>query len=147
MRSLLDVNVLIALHDPDHTHNEAALTWWGKNGKHGWASCAISENGFIRISSSPGYSPNLRLTPLESATILDAFTHASDHEFWADSISLRDEAIFSLDLVVGSRQLTDLYLLALAVRNNARLVTFDRRIPLSAVIGATNDNIVVLSDR
>ena len=147
MRALLDVNVLLALHDPDHTHNEAAHLWWEQNRARGWASCPLSENGFIRISSGSSYSPQTRFTPFEPARLLGAFAASTDHEFWSDSISIRDEAIFSLDLVVGARQLTDLYLLALAVKNMGRLVTFDRRIPTMAVTGATGENIVILGDR
>lgn len=147
MRSLLDVNVLLALHDPDHTHSEAAHRWWEQSRTHGWASCPLSENGFIRISSGSSYSPQIRFAPVEASKILGAFVDSNDHEFWTDSISIRDESIFSLDLVVGPRQLTDLYLLALAVKNMGRLVTFDRRIPTSAVIGATDENIVILGDR
>ncbi|HYJ91191.1 MAG TPA: TA system VapC family ribonuclease toxin [Pyrinomonadaceae bacterium] len=147
MRSLLDVNVLLALHDPNHTHTEIAHEWWEEYKNTGWASCPISENGFVRVSSGPNYSPRLQFTPFESANILRDFANGNDHEFWPDSICIFDTSIFSLDRVVGPRQLTDVYMLGLAMRNKGRLVTFDRRIPLSAVIRATDDNIVILDDR
>jgi len=147
MRSLLDVNVLLALHDPNHTHAEIAHKWWEHDRDAGWASCAISENGFVRISSGPRYSPFIRFTALEAAQILTLFTNSNDHEFWFDSISILDTSIFSLDRVVGPGQLTDVYLLGLAVENGGRLVTFDRRIPLSAVAKATDEHILVLDDR
>ena len=147
MRSLLDVNVLLALHDPNHTHTDAAHEWWEQNKSTGWASCPISQNGFVRISSGPTYSPHLRFTALESAITLHDFANGNDHEFWPDSISILDGSIFSLDRVVGPRQLTDIYMLGLALINRGRLVTFDRRIPLSAVIGAKGENIVILDDR
>lgn len=144
MRSLLDVNVLLALHDPEHTHAEAAHEWWEQNQGQGWASCPLSENGFIRVLSGSTYSPRIRFTPFEATEVFKAFVSFSDHEFWSDSLSLIDNSIFALDLVVGPRQLTDIYLLALSVRNGGRLVTFDRRIPIEAVIGATDENIAIL---
>lgn len=147
MRSLLDINVLLALHDPNHTHTEIAHAWWEQNQAWGWASCAISENGFVRISSGPSYSPNIQFTPYESARMLIDFAERHDHEFWPDSISILDNSHFSLDRVVGHRQLTDVYMLGLAVTMAGRLVTFDRRIPISAVISATEQNIVILDDR
>ena len=145
MRSLLDVNVLLALHDPDHFHGEVAHEWWAANISQGWASCPISENGFVRISSGSAYSPQMSLTPHQSVSILNAFRRKHDHCFWADDISLTNGEIFSFDQIVGPRQLTDIYLLALAVKNGGRLVTFDRRVQLSAVIGAKEEHLQVLS--
>ena len=147
MRSLLDINVLLALHDPSHIHAEIAHEWWEQNQDAGWASCPISENGFVRISSGPSYSPYVHFTPFEAAQILRAFTQTNNHQFWPDSLSLLETSVFLLDQVVGPRQLTDIYMLALSVKNNGRLVTFDRRIPTFAVVGATEDHIVVLDDR
>jgi hypothetical protein len=144
MRSLLDINVIIALLDPDHAFHERAHGWWGIHGKDGWASCPLTENGAVRILSSPGYSQNDRFTPGELISTLREFVAQTDHEFWEDSLSLRDENIFAVERIHGSRQLTDLYLLALAVDRNARLVTFDEKIPLSAVHGAHSKNLCIV---
>ena len=57
MRSLLDVNVLIALLDADHISHTAATAWLSEHGRRGWASCPITQNGCVRIMSHPGY-PN-----------------------------------------------------------------------------------------
>ena len=56
MRALLDINVLIALHDRDHVHHSHATSWLAANIKHGWASCPLTQNGCLRIMSQDGYS-------------------------------------------------------------------------------------------
>ncbi|MGQ0541725.1 MAG: TA system VapC family ribonuclease toxin [Blastocatellia bacterium] len=143
MRSLFDVNFLIALLDPDHVHSERAHDWWARNRKQGWASCPITENGVVRILSNPNYSASLSLTVGYLASRLRKFADNSDHAFWPDNISLRDDAVFSVERIHGSGQLTDLYLLGLATRNQGRLVTFDQSIPISVVNGAKAKNLCV----
>jgi len=140
MRALLDVNVLIALLDADHTSHRAAWSWFYEHGRTGWASCPITQNGCVRILSHPGY-PNTR-SVAEVVERLRAATADSAHEFWPDSQSLLDEAIVDATRVHGPKQLTDIYLLALAVRNNGRLVTFDAGISLSAVQGAASRHLL-----
>lgn len=144
MRSLLDVNVLIALLDPDHPHHDRAQVWWKANRKDGWASCPISENGFVRVMSNPKYPADVPLTPLGLIADLRDFVQMGDHEFWADDISLLDSSLFATNRIIGPRQITDVYLLALAVHNRGRLVSFDERITTSAVINANRSNLCVI---
>jgi uncharacterized protein len=133
-RALLDVNVLIALHDQQHVHHEAAATWFIANARHGWASCPLTQNGCVRIMSQPGY-PNPVTVAQALAMLQPSCAHAS-HQFWPDDISLLDTKRLAHDRMHGHRQLTDLYLLALAVAHGGRLVTFDAQVPLNAVRGA-----------
>jgi uncharacterized protein len=144
LRSLLDINVVIALLDPDHTFQERAHQWLSMNGDSGWASCPLTENGIVRIMSAPGYSGKMRFTPKDMIGRLRDFIDKSDHEFWLDEISLLDEKIFAADRIHTPKKITDLYLLALATNNNGRLVTFDQGIHLSAVTGAKAENLCVL---
>jgi len=143
MRALLDVNVIIALLDPDHAFHERAHAWWAANMKRGWASCPLTENGGVRVMSNPNYSEKARFTPGDLIGRLRKFAGQSNHEFWPDKISLRDEKIFATERIHSSRQLTDLYLLALAVENRGRLVTFDRGISISCVSNAKAANLCV----
>lgn len=139
-RALLDVNVLIALHDQQHVHHDIAARWFENNARHGWASCPLTQNGCVRIMSQPGY-PNA--VPLADvlAMLEHSCTHAS-HQFWPDDISLLDAKRLHHGRMHGHRQLTDLYLLALAVEHDGRFITFDAQIPLSAVRGATARHLV-----
>lgn len=139
--NLLDVNFLIALFDPDHVHHEAAHSWFGSQRSSGWATCPLTENGAVRILSNPAYSPTAA-RPAEIARRLAAFHDSGDHMFWPDEVSLCDARVF--DLGVGHRHLTDVYLLALAVRRDGRLATFDRSIPAKAVRGARAGHLVVV---
>ncbi|SHE99417.1 toxin-antitoxin system PIN domain toxin [Desulfacinum infernum DSM 9756] len=142
MRSLLDVNVLIALLDAAHVHHRQAVSWLQQEIRHGWASCPITQNGCIRILSHPAY-PN----PLPAAQVALRLREAVEnpaHEFWPDDINLLSSPVFDWSSLVGHRQVTDIYLLALAVRHNGRLVTFDRRITLGAVKGASEKNLLIL---
>src|SRR5258706_3876930 len=131
MLALLDVNFIIALLDPDHAFHERAHAWWAANRNRGWASCPLTENGVVRVMSHPGYSQTTRFAPGDLIDRLRQFAAQSDHEFWPDGISLRDKNIFAAERIPNSRQLTDLYLLALAVAHPGRLVTFDCGIPSS----------------
>ncbi len=142
MRALLDINVLIALHDRDHVHHIRAATWFEAHIEHGWASCPLTQNGCLRIMNQPGYINPQPLATL--MTMLQRSTRASAHQTWFDDISILDAARFEHAHMHGHRQLTDLYLLGLAVRNNGRLASFDQRIPLSAVLGARPEHMVTL---
>lgn len=141
--ALLDVNVLVALFDPAHLNHEDAHRWFGRNRKHGWATCAITINGCVRVLSSPAY-PTVEASPAEVAGRLRSLCSTADHHFWADSVSLMDEALFRLSMIGGHQKITDAYLLGLAVRNHGRLSTFDRSISLKAVHGADAGNIVLI---
>ena len=142
MRALLDVNVLIALLDAGHLHHAAATRWLAANVKAGWASCPLTQNGCLRILSLPSY-PNSQPTAVV-ADRLSAATAGPSHAFLPDSVSLLDAGLLRWDRVLGSRQVTDAYLLALATAHGARLVTFDRAIPLAAVASASKRNLVTL---
>lgn len=144
MRTLLDVNVVIALLDPDHVFHESAHAWWAENRAAGWASCPITENGVVRIMSNPGYSQAIRFTAGELISQLGSFVSSGNHEFWPDDLSLLDPELFDRPRVNGPRQLTDIYLLALAVAHGGSLATFDRNMLLSAVKGATRSNLLVI---
>ncbi len=144
MRALLDVNLLIALLDASHAFHQRAHAWWAAEQGSGWASCPLTENGVIRIMTLPAYSAVRRFTVEELVGALNGFIANSDHEFWTDELTLRDASLFATDRIHGGRQLTDLYLLALAVRRKGRLATFDQHIPLSAVKKATHRQLCVL---
>lgn len=142
MRALLDVNVLIALLDADHTLHEAASTWFAAHARHGWASCPITENGCLRVMSQPGY-PNA--LPVAAVAKRLAEARASRfHEFWPADVSLLDAATAHPSRIHGPRQVTDVYLLALAVRHSGRFVTFDAAVARAAVSGAEARHLVVL---
>jgi len=144
MRALLDVNVLIALLDPDHTFHERAHVWWAAHAEFGWASCPIVENGVVRIMSHPGYSPRMRFTAGDLISRLQMFAEQTNHEFWPDDVSLRDGKLFAANRIHSARQVTDLYLLALAARHAGRLATFDTAIPLTAVCAANEECLCII---
>ncbi|MFP4210828.1 MAG: TA system VapC family ribonuclease toxin [Alkalispirochaeta sp.] len=144
MRSLLDINVIIALLDADHDFHHRAHRWWAGEIDNGWASCPLTENGVIRIMSHPSYNPRRILKPEDVVGLLRTFTAGSDHQFWPDSASFLDGTAIRPENVLGPRQVTDLYLLALATSRGGRLVTFDESIHRSAVVSATAANLVVI---
>lgn len=140
MRALLDVNVLIALLDRSHVHHAAAMRWLGDQIEDGWASCPVTQNGCIRIMSHPGYT-NAR-SPAQIAERLREATQTPLHTFWPDDVTLLDEGLFDWNQLLNSRQLTDSYLLALAVRNGGVFVTFDHAMSVRGVRGASPEHLV-----
>jgi len=142
MRALLDVNVLIALLDADHSLHARATQWFAGHARGGWASCPITQNGCVRVMSHAGYPHAL---PVRA--VVERLAEASAgafHEFWPDDISLLDAQVADPERIHGPRQITDLYLLALAVRHAGRFVTFDASIALDAVAGAEKKHLLAL---
>ena len=141
MRSLFDVNVLLALMDPDHVHHERVRTWWARERGHGWASCPISQNGFIRVISQRSYSSSKPIA--DAIAILRRATERPDHQFWLDDFSVLDMQIIDNARLLGPSQLTDVYLLALSTRHGGRFVTLDRGISIGAVRGARPEHLII----
>ena len=142
MRALLDVNVLIALLDENHIHHAAASDWLAERIESGWASCPLTQNGCVRILSQPRY-PNA-LGVGEAMAHLRAAVSTPHHRFIADDVSLLDDAVVDRRRLSGPRQVTDVYLPALAVAHGARMVTLDKSVPLSAVPGASEGSLVAI---
>lgn len=142
MRALLDVNVLIALLDADHSLHARATSWFSASAKDGWASCPITQNGCVRIMSHPRY-PHPLPVPAVMQHLAEAVT-SDHHEFWPDDLSLLDAKIADPARIHSARQLTDLYLLALAVRHDGQFVTFDASISINAVQRAQKTHLVTL---
>jgi toxin-antitoxin system PIN domain toxin len=141
--TLLDVNVLIALFDAAHINHEDAHRWFARNRRRGWATCPLTINGCVRILSNPAYV-NVETTAAEVLSRLRRLCADKDHTFWHGSVSLLDESLFRAPLITGHSKITDIYLLGLAVRRQGRLATFDRSIPVKAVVGANENDLEVL---
>ena len=135
-RLLLDVNVWVALFDDAHVRNADALAVFARPGLR-IATCALTENGVLRVMNLPGYG---RRAPPGFDAVRDKLALACgdvDHEYWPCDLSLRDTGIIHWPHIMGHNQITDAYLLALSVKHGGALATFDHRIALSGVRGAT----------
>lgn len=144
MTALLDVNVLVALLDPRHVFHDVAHDWFGSR-TDDWATCPITENGTIRVISHPRY-PNSTGTASSAAELVSRLRGLPGHVFWADAVSLVDRAVCDTSRLTTAGQVTDSYLLALAVANSGRLATFDQRLVTSAVRGG-DEAVIVLGAR
>jgi toxin-antitoxin system PIN domain toxin len=142
-RALLDVNVWIALLDDAHQFCEEANAFI-ESPEALIATCPLVENGVIRIMAMPSYGRGGGLPMHQVRQRLQQACASLDHAFWPDDVSLRDDTLVDFSRVQGHQQVTDLYLLALAVRHGGRLVTFDRAVALSSVRGATAEHLLVL---
>lgn len=142
MRALLDVNVLVALLDAQHVAHNRAHQWLAQSLTEGWASCPITENGCVRVLTNPRYP-----APVGAEEVLMKLATAKSsghHAFWPDDISLTDASVFDRSQLRGHQQVTDAYLLALAVKHGGRLVTFDSRISRSVAMGARVENLTTI---
>lgn len=92
--------------------------------------------------SQPAYPGAQSLTRL--LAMLRHSTSTQFHEFWNSQVSILDGKRFNHAHMHSHRQITDLYLLGLAIAKGGRLVSFDHRIPLSAVHGAAPEHLVTL---
>ncbi len=123
-RALLDVNVLLALAWPNHQHHALAHRWFAKEGRLGWATCALTQLGFVRLSANPAYTAQ-GVSPAAALGLLEGLTGHAAHEFWNNAPPLHSEA---LTHAAGHRQVNDAYLLQLAASHRGRLATFDARV-------------------
>ncbi|MCS5698023.1 PIN domain-containing protein [Cyanobium sp. FGCU-52] len=142
--ALLDVNVLIALMDPRHVHHELAHSWFAGSAPSAWATCPITENAVLRILGHPRY-PNSPGPPAVVAPLLQGLLAHSRHRFWPDDLSLLTGTVVRHERLLDSAQLTDAYLLALAVHHAGTLVTLDRRLQGDGVRGGA-EALVVLQE-
>jgi len=129
---LLDVNLLLALSDPMHVHHESAHRWFAKKGRQAWATCPLTENGFIRIASHPNY-PNRPGDVTPVIDILRQLCEAPGHHFWPEESSILQ--VLEPEAIITHVQVTDVYLLGLAVHKKGKLATLDQRIPVDALRG------------
>ncbi|MDQ6656600.1 MAG: PIN domain-containing protein [Verrucomicrobiota bacterium] len=127
--ALLDTNVLLALVWSNHQHHAAAHTWFRAEAEYGWATCAVTQLGFVRLSSNPAYSP-AAVPPSEAAGVLATLTTHHSHTFWPSPVAGAPE-IYRRAL--GHQQVNDAYLVALAQARRGRLVTLDRRLPVHGI--------------
>ena len=132
--ALLDVNVLIALVDPQHVHHEPSHRWFQAYGGYGWATCPLTQNALLRILGNPRY-PNRPGGPLVVMSLLQELLAHPAHVFWPDALSWETAAVFEAEALLHHGQITDTYLLAMAVHHRGRLVSFDRRLSPRAVRG------------
>ena len=121
MVSLLDVNVLLALAWPNHQHHRLAETWFLRHAKSGWATCTLTELGFVRLSSNPAYSRNA-VSPLDAIDLLAELREIGEHQFWKTMPSALELGGLPL---AGHQQLTDAILVVLADQQQGRVITFD----------------------
>lgn len=124
---LLDTNLLVALLWPSHERHDLAVKWFARHRGRGWATCPLTQAGFVRIVSNPAFSRDA-VQPREAIQVLAANTAAKDHLFWPDDLPVADAVAFAGVRLMGHQQVTDAYLLGLAIRKDGVLATLDRRI-------------------
>jgi len=124
---LLDTNLLIALLWPSHERHDLAVKWFTRHRGKGWATCPFTQAGFVRIVSNPAFSRDA-VQPREAIQVLRANTAAGDHEFWADELPLDAAVAFAGVRLMGHQQVTDAYLLGLALHRGGKLATLDQGI-------------------
>jgi uncharacterized protein len=113
---LADGNVLVALLVVDHVHHQLALDWF-ESTEPDLATCPITESTLLRFLIRQGHDA------AEAANILTALRANAWHRFWPDAIPYLEEHLAG---VIGHRQVTDAYLVALARHQGGRVVTLDK---------------------
>lgn len=124
-KHLLDVNVLIALTEPGHENYERTQQWFNSHADSPWGACPLTEAGFLRITTNSAFRPGPR-TFEQAIAILQALKRHPGYWFWEINRSWVDLTVRFSHRVFGHRQVTDAYLLGLAIQEDGVLVTFDR---------------------
>ena len=121
---LLDVNVLIALLWPPHEAHARAQRWFAQNAYQGWATCAMTQAGFVRIVSNPAFSQRA-VSPRDALEVLSGSLQHPAHHFWTEDIGVAEALAPFGRRLLGHQQVTDAYLLGLAIHKKGRLATLD----------------------
>src|SRR5438105_2947269 len=123
---LLDVNALLALAWAHHEFHLTAQAWFHRHRESGWATCAVTHLGFVRISSNPSFSSH-PTTPAEAVAFLRQFAEMPGHQFWGEPalglISTDSDAV--LTQMATHNHVTDGYLVSVAQIRGGKLATFD----------------------
>jgi hypothetical protein len=122
--TLLDVNVLLALLWRPHVHHSMAQKWFSENESAGWATCPMTQASFVRIVSNPAFSKDAP-HPSQATALLEASVRTPHHRFWIDEPGFADATRPFKGRISGHQQVTDAYLLGLAIHHKGRLATFD----------------------
>jgi toxin-antitoxin system PIN domain toxin len=140
MIALLDVNTLIALGWPNHSHHDAAHEWFA-DWTSGWATTPITETGFVRVSSNDSVLAT-SVRPIDAIEHLSRLRTMPGHSFWIDAI----EGVVGNDLdatrVLGHRQVSDAHLVSIAIANDGTLATFDKG--MRSLVGPTHSRHITL---
>jgi toxin-antitoxin system PIN domain toxin len=140
---LPDVNMLLAIAWPNSIHHQVAHNWLGKLSSDSWATCAITQVGFVRISSNPQFI-STAVAPLHAMGLLKKFISDPRHVFWESAVQMVDPSIATRRSLKGHRQVTDAYLFALCLKMGGKLVTLDQGIESLALTDAERQTILTL---
>lgn len=141
--SLLDVNLLISLMWPAHEDHNRAQQWFKDNAHHGWATCPFTQAAFVRIASNPAFSTDA-VPPTEAAALLASNLKHPHHQFWPDEITFAQAIELFSDRLAGHQQVTDAYLLGLAMHQKAKLATMDQAVAALLASQSQKDNFLSL---
>lgn len=126
-RYLLDVNILAALHWPRHIQHQRVMTWFRGSGEKAFSTCALTQAGFLRIMSNPVFlKEKIKLS--EARQLLGDLTRLKGHTLWPINIDFLEATKPFHEKMQGHRQVTDAYLLGLAIHEKGTLVTLDKAI-------------------
>lgn len=140
--SLFDVNVLIAMSWPDHPFHRITSAWIQVNRSRGWATCPITEAGFVRVSSQTAADRARSLG--DAFALLQKSCSAPDHVFWPNANSVTQLLPEIRARLIGHKQVTDAILLDLAIRNGGRFVTLDQRVRQLLPAGSEHQSAIVV---
>lgn len=143
MIPLLDVNLLVALAWPSHVHHGVAHRWFRRIHEDGWATCPLTESGFVRVSCNRLVLPE-PASPRDAVLLLRQLIELPGHAFWSDDVSIARSQAFALDHLTGHRQVTDAHLLTLAAQHGGRLATLDRGIEALVPKGVEPHDVLLL---
>jgi uncharacterized protein len=140
---LLDVNVLIALLWPPHEAHARAQRWFARNADQGWATCAMTQAGFVRIVSNPAFSRRV-VSPRDALEVLQGSLQHRAHRFWTEDIGVTEALAPIGRRLLGHQQITDAYLLGLAIHKKGRLATLDASLAVLLPPNATSARAAVM---
>ena len=132
---LPDINLMLAILDQAHPNHIRGKAWFSSASVTGWATCPLTQNGFVRVLSTQSY-PGIRMRTEDAVALLKTAVanHPLTHHFWEDSISIYDASLINPTRLRGPKQITDIYLLALCQKHRSTFVTFDQGITVEAIV-------------
>ena len=137
---LLDVNVFVALLSENHIHHQLVTRWFSTPGLQ-WAICPFTEAGFLRNATAP--RPG-QITMSEASAVLARIAQEVGYHYLPITADWQTLCSPFSTRLYGTKQVTDAYLLGLAIREGLILATMDKGIVHLA--GSEHSKYVLLLD-
>ncbi len=123
---VLDINVWLALADPDHQHHKRARYYWDSESLPEFAFCRVTMLGLLRLLTHPKVMQGNPFTVADAWAAYETFSSLPEVRFIEESLLAEQHfARLTKSPAFIAHRWTDAWIAAIALSADARIVSFD----------------------